>query len=92
MGSTSAFSMELFGILVALNILGHFRVPSMIYSDCDAAVKSINNLSIGRKRLRATTRDASMLSAAVLLLLQDQDTLVRWTKGQPEGVDPDADN
>jgi hypothetical protein len=63
----------------------------MIYSDCEAAVKSINNLSLGRKRLRATTRDASMLSAAALLL-KDQETLVRWTKGHPEGVDKDADN
>ena len=90
-GSTSAFSMELFGLLVALNILGLIRIPSTIYSDCEAAVKSVNNLDRGSKRIRATTRDASMLSAAVNLL-RDQDTVISWTKGHPERVDKDADN
>ena len=62
----------------------------MIYSDCESAIKSILNLAMGRKRIRSTTREASMLSAAVLLL-QNQDTILRWTKGHPERVDPDAD-
>ena len=91
LGSNSAFSMELFAILVALSILCYFRLPSTIYSDCEAAIKSVNNLSNGSKRIRSTTRDASMLSSAVNLL-RDQDTLLRWTKGHPENVDRDADN
>lgn len=91
LGAISAYSMELFGILVALNILWHFQIPSIIYSDCEAAVKSVNNVMRKTKRIRATTRDATMLSAAATLL-QYQDTLLSWTKGHPERGEPDADN
>jgi len=53
----SAFTMELFGILVSLAILSHFDTASTIYSGCEAAVKSLNNHRSSRKPIRAS-RDA----------------------------------
>jgi len=60
----SAFTMELFGILVSLAILSHRDISSTIYSDCEAAVKSLNNHRNSRKPIRASTRDANILSIA----------------------------
>jgi len=86
----SAFTMELFGILVSLSILSHFDTPSTVYSDCEAAVKSVNNNRNATKKIRSTTRDASILSIAASHL-QTQRSKVMWVKGHPERTAPDAE-
>jgi len=45
--------MELLGILIALSILAHFKMTIKISSDCEAAVKSVNNLRKSRKVIKA---------------------------------------
>jgi hypothetical protein len=89
--ASSAFSMELFGIMVAAAILAHCPDSTTIFSDCEAATKSIHSQLQSRKRIRASTRDASMLVLAAKLI-QEMGTQVQWTKGHPERVDKDADN
>jgi ribonuclease HI len=86
----SAYTMELMGILVALSILAHFQMITKIYSDCEAAVKSVNNLRVSRKVIKAKSRDASLLTLAAKLL-DSQDTEVLWIKGHPEKTHPDAE-
>ena len=86
----SAYTMELLGILIALSILAHFQMTTKISSDCEAAVKSVNNLRESRKVIRAKARDASLLTMAAKLL-GSQNTEVVWIKGHPEKSHPDAD-
>jgi ribonuclease HI len=86
----SAYTMELLGILIALSILAHFQMTTKISSDCEAAVKSVNNLRESRKVIRAKARDASLLTMAAKLL-GSQNTEVAWIKGHPEKSHPDAD-
>ena len=86
----AAFTMELFGILVSLAILSHFDTATTIYSDCEAAVKSLNNHRNSRKPIRASTRDANILSVAASHLLT-QNTTVTWVKGHPERTAKDAE-
>jgi len=71
----SAYTMELMGILVALAILAHFQMNTKISSDCEAAVKSVNNLRESRKVIMAKSRDAPLLTLAAKLL-ESQDTEV----------------
>ena len=87
----SAYTMELLGILIALSILAHFQMTTKISSDCEAAVKSVNNLRESRKVIRAKARDASLLAMAAKLL-GSQNTEVAWIKGHPEKSHPDADD
>ena len=49
----SAFTMELFRILVSLSILSHFETPFTVYSDCEAAIKSVNNNRNATKKIRS---------------------------------------
>jgi len=87
----SAFTIELFGMLVSLAILSHVDISSTIYSDCEAAVKSLNNHRNSRKPIRASSRaDANILSIAFSHLLT-QNTTVKWVKGHPERTAKDAD-
>jgi hypothetical protein len=89
--ANSAYSMELFGILVAAAILAQCPGSSIILSDCEAAVKSLHSVIKGSKRLKATTRDIAMLTSAAGLL-NEHGNMVSWTKGHPERTEPDADN
>jgi len=82
--------MELFGILVSLAILLHLDILSTIYSDCEAAVKSLYNHRNSKKPIRASTRDANILSIASAHLVS-QNTSVKWVKGHPERTAKDAD-
>jgi len=82
--------MELFGILMSLSILSDFDTPSTVYSDCEAAVKSVNNNRNSSKLIRSSPRDASILSIAATHL-QTQNSKVVWVKGHPERTAPDAE-
>ena len=86
--ANSAFSMELFTILVGLSILSISKKSSTIYSDCESAVKKLNKLLVSPSALRASSRDVHLLTAALAHLRNGVGTL-QWIKGHPERAQKD---
>jgi len=80
----AAFTMELFGILVSLAILSHFDTASTIYSDCEAAVKSLNNLATPENRSEQAPGTRT-LSQLWLHTYSHRTPLSRGSKAIPRG-------
>ena len=74
--ASSAFSMELFGIMVAAAIFAHCPDSTTIFSGCEAATKSIHSQLQSRQRIRTSTGDASKLVLAAKLI-QEKGTQVQ---------------
>jgi len=85
----SAFSMEALAILVALYIRSLSPpTPATVYSDCKTDVLKSQKLAALTSPLKATSSDASLLSACVSFLSR-QSTDLCWIKGHPEKFVPD---
>ena len=83
--------MEVLGILVSLSIASH--VPDMevtICSDCQSAVTNLQKNRHHTTAIRAKTRDASLLGAAIALWKDNDNVKLKWVKGHPEKEEADA--
>jgi ribonuclease HI len=89
--SLSAFSMESFGILVALSIASSLLDPEVtIFTDCQSAVKKLHKLR-NKPTIRTKSRDASItLSSLRHWSLLGPGVQIKWVKGHPERSQPDA--
>jgi ribonuclease HI len=91
LGAIAAYSMEVLGILVSLSIASH--VPDMevtICSDCQSAVTKLQKNRHRTTAIRAKTRDASLLGAAISLWKDNGNVKIKWVKGHPEKEVTDA--
>jgi ribonuclease HI len=91
LGSKSAYSMEVLGIVVGLTIATAFPDSEVtICSDCQAAVKKLNKNKHRLASLQAKTRDSSLLGVALTLLKSHKGIEIKWVKGHPEKEEADA--
>jgi ribonuclease HI len=91
LGSNSAYSMEVLGISVGLSIAS--QLPGAVVticSDCQAAVRKLHKNRRRPSALRAKTRDSSLLGVSISLWNSMDNLTIKWVKGHPEKVEPDA--
>jgi len=91
LGSTSAYSMEVLGILIGLSVASQLSdTMETICNDCQKVMKELHKNRYSTTALRTKTRDSSLLGASTLHWNSNSNVNIKWVIGHPERAEADA--